>query len=348
MLRVRLTVNGKFERELDVVGELTVGRKEPAQIVIADSQVSSRHATLRADGDGLVVTDLGSTNGTRIDAGERLQPNVGARVERGQKVVIGPAVLEVVSRGADVESSGAFGKAPNTVLVRPDMMQELLVSVARFQAAKPRLVIGAEHVRRTVEISEMEVVVGRESAEAQVVVPHQSVSTRHARISFAGGAFHVEDLDSANGTFVGGTRISAKTPLEPQTAVTFGTVDCLFVARAPEAGGAEGAADPYSEILSGHAVRLGRATEQQAREALTEHRTSGRTLGEIFVEKGLFPPREWAEVYRNREAIRVLHARAAPAQVSTSRTAWIVAAVLAVGALAALAWLQGWLGGGAR
>lgn len=347
MIRVRVTVNGKVEHELDVAGEVTIGRKAPADVVVADGQVSSRHATLRPDGARLLVTDLGSTNGTRIDERERLPANEPVPFERGQKLLIGPAVIEMIAAG-DRESSAGFGKSEKTVVVGSGSMQSMLVQIARFKAAHPKLVLGAEHAKRTVDITEMESVIGRDSSEAQVVVPHQSVSSRHAKIRFTDGRFSIEDLGSANGTFVSGVRIAGATPIEPQTALTIGTVECLFVARAPEAGGAQGAADPHAEVLCGHAVRLGRATEQQSRAALQEHRASGRTLGEIFIELGIFTPKDWAELYRQRQTIAALHA-AAPSSASRGGSKiglWIAIAVAA--AAAAVAWKLGVFGGGAK
>ena len=51
---------------------LTVGRASPpADLVLAGGDVSRRHCTFDLDGDRLVVTDLGSTNGTFVE-GERL------------------------------------------------------------------------------------------------------------------------------------------------------------------------------------------------------------------------------------------------------------------------------------
>lgn len=347
MIRVRLTVNGKVEREVDVDRELVIGRKAPADLVVGDTQVSTRHATLRADGARLLVTDLGSTNGTRIDTGDRLAANQTVALERGQKLIIGPAMIEIVAARSDVESSGTFGKSEKTVAVGAGAIQELLVEVARFKASHAAFVLGAEHTRRTVQVTEMEVVVGRDSAEAQVVVPHQSVSSRHARLHFTGGKFLLEDLGSANGTFVSGARISGPTAIEPQTAVTFGTVDCLFVARAPEAGGAQGASDEHAEVLCAHAVVLGKATEQQSREALAEHRATARTLGEIFVEKGVFGPREWAEVYRLRTAIATLRPQA-PSKTSSSKRLGLIVVLLGLAALAAFAVKLGWFAGVAK
>ena len=45
----------------------TLGRSAPADIVLAESEVSRAHCRITVEGDELVVTDLGSTNGTFVD-----------------------------------------------------------------------------------------------------------------------------------------------------------------------------------------------------------------------------------------------------------------------------------------
>jgi hypothetical protein len=46
---------------------VSVGRQGDCTIVLADPNVSRRHAEIRPAGDGFVVVDLGSTNGTRVN-----------------------------------------------------------------------------------------------------------------------------------------------------------------------------------------------------------------------------------------------------------------------------------------
>jgi len=46
---------------------LVIGRLPECGVVLADSNVSRRHAELRRSGDSVTLTDLGSTNGTRVN-----------------------------------------------------------------------------------------------------------------------------------------------------------------------------------------------------------------------------------------------------------------------------------------
>ena len=48
--------------------EISVGRVEDNMLQIEDGSVSSRHAILTLRGDDYVLTDIGSTNGTRVIA----------------------------------------------------------------------------------------------------------------------------------------------------------------------------------------------------------------------------------------------------------------------------------------
>jgi catechol 2,3-dioxygenase-like lactoylglutathione lyase family enzyme len=46
---------------------VVIGRLPECDVVLNDSNVSRRHAELRRSGDGVFLTDLGSTNGTRVN-----------------------------------------------------------------------------------------------------------------------------------------------------------------------------------------------------------------------------------------------------------------------------------------
>ncbi len=78
-------------RVVEVGGEVVIGRRAECDLVLDDSQVSGRHAEIAATPDGaLVLRDLGSTNGTRLD-GVRLE---GPRTLRGgEEIRIGETVL---------------------------------------------------------------------------------------------------------------------------------------------------------------------------------------------------------------------------------------------------------------
>jgi FhaA, N-terminal domain/FHA domain len=69
---------------------ITIGRLPECDIVIADPGASRRHAEVRFDGDGFVVNDLGSTNGTLVnDVQADDRP-----LRDGDRITIGSTVLQ--------------------------------------------------------------------------------------------------------------------------------------------------------------------------------------------------------------------------------------------------------------
>jgi DNA-binding winged helix-turn-helix (wHTH) protein len=71
-------------------------------------------------------------------------------------------------------------------------------------------------------------IVGR-AAQVHVRIDHSTVSRRHARIVVVGTEARVEDLESKNGTSVGGSRLAAPLTLRDGDRVAFG--QALFTYR---------------------------------------------------------------------------------------------------------------------
>jgi hypothetical protein len=70
-------------------GTVLIGRGADATIRVSDSSVSRRHAEVRPAGDGWVLADLGSTNGTRVNG----MPVTERKLEDGDTIGVGDASL---------------------------------------------------------------------------------------------------------------------------------------------------------------------------------------------------------------------------------------------------------------
>jgi pSer/pThr/pTyr-binding forkhead associated (FHA) protein len=64
--------------------------------------------------------------------------------------------------------------------------------------------------------------IGR-SNESNLIIRDDYTSTHHARLMLWNGRWVIQDLDSTNGTFVDGEKVSVPTPVPPNTTVTIGT-----------------------------------------------------------------------------------------------------------------------------
>jgi hypothetical protein len=92
--------------EHPIGGELVLGRDQgTADLVIDDPGVSRRHARVVADGEGVVVEDLGSSNGTYVN-GERISGPV--ELGADDEVQVGATVI------------GVEGGTAATALMPPD------------------------------------------------------------------------------------------------------------------------------------------------------------------------------------------------------------------------------------
>lgn len=79
---------------LDVVPGTTLGRSGSADVVLADTAVSAEHARVDRVGRGWIVTDLGSTNGTRVN---NAVVNNRAPLADGDVLAVGTVRLQVVA-----------------------------------------------------------------------------------------------------------------------------------------------------------------------------------------------------------------------------------------------------------
>lgn len=83
---------GRIYEELET--PITVGREEGNSIQLNDERVSRFHLKIQEDHDKLVLTDLASTNGTRVN-GEDIQLRI---VRYGDIVAVGRSILLMGSR----------------------------------------------------------------------------------------------------------------------------------------------------------------------------------------------------------------------------------------------------------
>ncbi len=87
-------------------------------------------------------------------------------------------------------------------------------------------------------------IVGR-YRECDILLPSENVSRRHARLLVEAGRLFVEDLNSANGTFVNGIRIHERTAVADGAVVRIGD----FTVRVQGAGGTQGPSAAHVRLI---------------------------------------------------------------------------------------------------
>jgi len=223
--QLRVTEGKERGKRLSVDADLLIGRVAPeAQGRLGDDpEISRRHAYISRGADGqLTIEDLGSANGTFVND-ERI--NAPRTLDAGDVVRVGKTVLQVTDRvGAVPEQSPAPTAASAAEPAKMTAKAGEVLVIAAGAAAGRRLTLKDELViGRTVSGD------GRLSDDAEL-------SRRHARVARdASGELGIEDLGSANGTFVNGERVRGRRALKVGDSVRIGstTLELTDVTRAP-------------------------------------------------------------------------------------------------------------------
>ncbi len=206
--QLRITQGNASGERLIVNAELLIGRaaERSEGRLGEDPELSRRHARASRGADGeLTIEDLGSANGTfvndeRIDAPRTLH--------LGDVVRMGQTVLEVTDVSGHVPQPTRLGAAPATQLAA-GAGEQLLVTIGKDKGR--RLTLGDEFV------------IGRAVSGEGRLGDDPELSRRHARVSRdANGQLTIEDLGSANGTFVNGVPVHERQVLSVGDSVRVG------------------------------------------------------------------------------------------------------------------------------
>lgn len=183
----------------------TIGRDSSNHLIISDPGVSRSHAVVIAREDELVLVDLGSTGGTKVNG----RSVAGKQVKNGARVRVGDTELELVAIDSSVPVQSA-GAGDRTVLDAPASGGVVVVR-------------SGPDAGRTFNLEDGDNLVGRDR-DATVELTDPSVSRRHAIIRRQPGGYMVYDLASKTGTHVDGTKL-AGARLKPGDRIAVGRTE---------------------------------------------------------------------------------------------------------------------------
>jgi Inner membrane component of T3SS, cytoplasmic domain len=129
-------------------------------------------------------------------------------------------------QGADVASpfAGAAVAAPVMAGASPGALTEA-ITTPRGPApivARRLVITSGPKEGLEIELPSEQLAIGR-SSESGLVIRDDYTSTHHARLLLWADGWVVQDLDSTNGTFLDGTRVTLPTLVPLNTPVTIGT-----------------------------------------------------------------------------------------------------------------------------
>jgi len=234
-VRLRLGRNEGREWSLDYA-ENFIGRSEGAQIpLFGDPNVAPSHACISKQGNQYVLFDGGSPIGTLVN-GQHVQS---IALQPGSVIQIGGFTLDFFVKGAATATvprpqaapvqSAPYGTPTMTqtqmssVSIQPPQMQSAALHPTMMQGSplQPTVAVAVANTgisqlvaldgplagQRFPLVGAIEL--GRASPQVAMAFDQQS-SRRHATVAPGGapGVFQVQDLNSTNGTFVNGQRVS--------------------------------------------------------------------------------------------------------------------------------------------
>lgn len=177
---------------------LTLGREGGNDLVINQAVVSRRHARLEQQGAAYWISDLGSTNGTWVN---------GRRLTQSQALQANDIIRIGDEQGNSVSftfSQGQLGPAAkNTIQLDGQQLGQLAAYT-----------------------------IGR-LADNQVQLDHPLVSKRHAQVRQTTQGPVIQDLNSSNGTFLNGQRLSGEQLLNNGDVILIGPFKLVYAAGGP-------------------------------------------------------------------------------------------------------------------
>lgn len=192
-------------------GSLTLGRTPENDILLPSNTVSRHHARLSLEGMSAFIADLSSSNGVLVDD-HRIRQTT--RVDERNQIRIGEfrVYLERATGKLRAHQSGI-----GTAIVLPDHAHAKL------------MIISGNDVGREYLMFEPVICIGR-TDENDITLADVSVSRHHARIKRNDdGSYTITDLDSSNGSWVNGRRISSPVRLRHGERLQFGNIECMLV-----------------------------------------------------------------------------------------------------------------------
>jgi DNA-binding NtrC family response regulator len=196
---------------------MVLGRGEDCDVVIPDPRVSRQHVALLYDGTRCLLEDL-SGQGTLV-AGKPMRHG---ELPDGVDLRLGPWSAVFRQRS----SSGVAGAT------QPGRRTEVQPSAAPVDGLPPAQVrIKQGTTEFLYPIRSDSFTVGKDPANP-LVVQDRFISSQHLHVTRREGCFHVRDLNSTNGTFLGAVRLfEAEIPLN--TVLRVGETELHFEPAAP-------------------------------------------------------------------------------------------------------------------
>lgn len=199
-------------------GVVTIGRDESCTIVLDKDGVAPKHCEVATDADGSSLRSLDPNTATVLNG---RQVVAATPIKDGDLIVIGRVGCSVVGERKAAAPAAAPAERDERTRVRSALPKFLLRGLSGATLGKTFAVTSGA-------------VIGRQS-DCDIPIPADEISRHHARLKVTAEGVMVEDLGSANGTFVANQRVQQSALLKPGEELRLDTVRFQLVAPGMDA-----------------------------------------------------------------------------------------------------------------
>jgi ABC-type multidrug transport system ATPase subunit/pSer/pThr/pTyr-binding forkhead associated (FHA) protein len=198
MIRYR-RAKGPWQEYRPTHPEILIGRASDCQVYLNSPNVSRRHAKIEFSDKGMLLTDLGSTNGIQIN-GVPLPPRSPVSLPENQSFLIGEYEFQIVT--VEYHPMAAQIRQTGTIQMSDILQQPVVQHPLELKQTGP-LSIG-------------------KAGDNDLVLDHPMVSRYHAQIERIGARIQIKDLRSTNGVYINGVRLEDQTWLKDKDKIQIG------------------------------------------------------------------------------------------------------------------------------
>lgn len=237
--------------------EIIIGRDPDVDITIPSPIVSRRHARLTRDGDGYMIEDLGSSNGTFIN-GQRVSER--KLLRSGDQVRFGKAI--VLDYSAPQEELGTVvSQIPDPSAGVLETQLEQSIDIEDLETTPPKLVVTvAGESSQTYSLTRPVITIGR-GQDNDIVIPSPIVSSQHARLDRMNGGYVLEMLPQAkNPVLAEGRPLEGSHVLHHGDILRIGSLDPGVMVTMTYQSPSEAVSQPAQDIVFGekNLIQVGR------------------------------------------------------------------------------------------
>jgi pSer/pThr/pTyr-binding forkhead associated (FHA) protein len=226
MAKLFVTQSGNSDEETIECGPatLTIGRAPENELTLLAKKISRNHANIMYENNEYFLIDLNSGNGTKLN-GILINPNEKTILRHSDIISISDFNLRF--HMIDDLLNQSFNDVTDSDILEVKLLKRVLHTLDQDKIPSLEVLDGiAENKKVFLNDDTPEIYVGREP-HSGLAIEEYVVSRQHAKIFHKGGGIVIRDMDSKNGTYVNGVKITEEI-LHDGDRISFGTIAVLF------------------------------------------------------------------------------------------------------------------------